>query len=398
MPFAAPLLPSLLATPLAPDLTTQLSLGRRTVAATTETPPVREIMRPPDGALDDATIATLSARGIGTILGNADTVERADAPDTGTPPATAGLTVGGDEIPAVLPDPGVTAFLADPTVQEDPIRAAQIVLGALATVWREMPVPVPPTVRGIAVALPSDLPPGIWGPLTRRLADAPFLREVTARQLVRQVFPAGDASGLAVPSDASFPRTYADAIRDARRRVFGYASMLKPGSPVPDRLRRDLLMAESGEYLTDLPGGARWISRANAVTADLFERATPDTSQIFTLAAREGTIPIRMGDPGTTPITVELQFRSSRFTFPDGDRQTVELDGPNQIVNLRVIATGAGPGTIEVVTRAPNNLPLHQQQLVVRVTAVNRIALIVTGAAALLLAGLWARRYVRRRT
>jgi hypothetical protein len=105
-----------------------------------------------------------------------------------------------------------------------------------------------------------------------------------------------------------------------------------------------------------------------------------------------------MEDPGTTPITIELQFRSSRFTFPDGDRQTVELDGPNQIVNLRVIATGAGPGTIEVVTRAPNNLPLHQQQLVVRVTAVNRIALIVTGAAALLLAGLWARRYVRRRT
>jgi hypothetical protein len=74
------------------------------------------------------------------------------------------------------------------------------------------------------------------------------------------------------------------------------------------------------------------------------------------------------------------------------------LEGPNQIVNLRVVATGAGPGTIEVVTRAPNNLPLHQQQLIVRVTAVNRIALIITGAAALLLAGLWVRKVIRRRT
>lgn len=397
MPFSAPLLPSLLATAVAPDLTTQLSFGRQTVAATMGTPPAREVLRPPAGALDDPTIATLSA-GIDTILGNPDTIDRPDAPNTGTPLATAGLaTTGGGEVDAVLPDPGVTGLLADPVLRADPILAAQVILGALATIWREMPVPVPPAVRGVAVDLPADLPTGIWGPLTRRLADAPFLLGVTARQLVHQVFPVGDTSAIATPSEVSLPRAYADAIRDARRRVDAYESMLKPGSPTPDRLRRNLLMAESGEYVENLPSGARWIAQVEAVTGALFERAAPDTSQSFTLAAREGTIPIRMGDPGGTPITVELQFRSSRFTFPDGDRQTVELTGPNQIVNLRVVATGAGPGTIEVVTRAPNNLPLHQQQLVVRVTAVNRIALIITGAAALLLAGLWVRRVVRRR-
>lgn len=232
----------------------------------------------------------------------------------------------------------------------------------------------------------------------RRLADAPFLHALTARQLVHQVFPVGDTAALASPSDAAFPRIYADAIRDARRRVDGYESMLRQVSPVPDRLQRNLLMAESGEYVSNLPEGARWIAQVDAVTGALFERAVPDTSQIFTLTTREGTIPIRMGDPGVTPITIELQFRSSRFTFPDGDRQTIELDGPNQIANLRVVATGAGPGTIEVVTRAPNNLPLHQQQLVVRVTAVNRIALTITALAALLLAGLWIRRVIRRRS
>ncbi len=399
MPFSAPLLPSLLAAAIAPDLTTQLSFGRQTLAATLGTPAVREVIRPPAGALDDPSVATLSARGIHTILGNVDTVERPDAPGTGTPLSTGRLAVAaGETVDAVLPDPGVTALLADPVLRADPILAAQVTLGALATIWKELPVPVPPEVRGAALALPSDLPAGIWGPLTRRLADAPFLRGVTARQLVRQVFPVGETTVLAAPSSAAFPRTYADAIRDARRRVDAYESMLRQDSPVPDRLRRDLLMAESGEYMEDLPAGARWIARADAVTSALFERAAPDTSQSFTLAAREGTIPIRMGDPGGMPITVELQFRSSRFTFPDGDRQTVQLEGPNQIVNLRVVATGAGPGTIEVVTRAPNNLPLHQQQLVVRVTAVNRIALIITGAAAMLLAALWVRRVIRRRT
>jgi hypothetical protein len=399
MPFSAPLLPSLLAAAVAPDLTAQLSDGRQTLAATLGTPAVHEVIRPPAGALDDPSVATLSEREIHTILGNVDTVDRPDAPDTGTPLSTGRLAVaGGETVDAVLPDPGVMRLLADPTLRADPILAAQVTLGALATIWRELPVPVPPRVRGVAMALPADLPEGIWGPLTRRLADAPFLRGLTARQLVREVFPVGETTVLAAPSNAAFPRTYADSIRDARRRVDAFESMLRQVSPVPDRLRRDLLMAESGEYVADLPAGARWVAHVDAVTSALFERAAPDTSQSFTLAAREGTIPIRMGDPGGTPITVELEFRSSRFTFPDGDHQTIELTGPNQIVNLRVVATGAGPGTIEVVTRAPNNLPLHQQQLVVRVTAVNRIALMITGAAALLLAALWVRRVVRRRT
>jgi hypothetical protein len=399
MPFSAPLLPTLFATAIDADLTTQLSLGRRTIADTLGRPAVREVIRPPDGALDDPTISMLSARRIHTILADADTVQRPTTPNTGTPLATAGLGVaGGRAVAAVLPDPGMTTLLADPALRADPILAAQVTLGGLAMIWREMPVPVPPTVRGVAIDLPADLPAGIWGPLTRRLADAPFLQGVTARQLVHQVFPVGDTTALATPSDASFPRAYADAIRDARRRVDGFESMLTQGSAVPDRLRRNLLMAESGEYVEDLPEGARWIAQVDDVTSALFDRAAPDTSQSFTLAAREGTIPIRMSDPGPVPITIELQFRSSRFTFPDGDHQTVKLTGPNQIVNLHVIATGAGPGTIEVITRAPNNLPLHQQQLVVRVTAVNRIALIVTGAAALLLAGLWVRRVIRRRT
>jgi len=399
MPFSAPLLPSLLATAIAPDLSTQLSLGRRTVTATIDALPVREVIRPPAGALNDETLAALWGRGIHTLLGNVDTVERPEALNTGTPLPASRLTgAGGEEFDAVVPDPGVTELLADPSLQADPILAAQVTLGSLATIWREMPVPVPPTVRGVAVSLPATLPPGLWAPLSRRLADAPFLRTVTARELVRQVFPVGDTTVLAAPSTAAFPRTYADAIRDAHRRVGGYESMLTEDSPIPERLRRNLLTAESGEYVDDLPSGARWIAQVDAVTGALFERAAPDTSQVFTLASREGTIPIRMGDPGATPIRVELQFRSSRFTFPDGDRRTVVLEGPNQIVNLRVVATGAGPGTIEVVTRAPNNLPLHQQQLIVRVTAVNRIALIITGAAALLLAGLWVRRVLRRRT
>ena len=49
-----------------------------------------------------------------------------------------------------------------------------------------------------------------------------------------------------------------------------------------------------------------------------------------------------------------------------------------------------------MVVRAPSGRKIQQQILVVRTTAVSRIALLITIAAAIVLAALWARRYVRR--
>ena len=119
------------------------------------------------------------------------------------------------------------ALLGDPTLVEDPVLAAQAVLGDLATVWREQPVPgLQPdgteTVRGIAVAMPAALPPGIWAPLIRRLAEAPFLHPTPAATFVEQVNPVQPPATV-IPSLERFPRDYVDAIRDQRRNVAGTA-------------------------------------------------------------------------------------------------------------------------------------------------------------------------------
>ena len=111
-----------------------------------------------------------------------------------------------------------------------------------------------------------------------------------------------------------------------------------------------------------------------------------------------GSIPILMADPGETPLTIVLQLRSAQFRFPDGDEQTVTLTEPNQIVSFTAAATSSGRSQILVVVRAPSGRKIQQQVLVVRTTAVSRIALLITVAAAIVLAALWARRYVRRPT
>ena len=401
-PFAAPLLPSLASGGLAPDLARQQALGDAVVSAQLDHEPSPTTAMPPQGALDEPSLQWLADRGATTLLAQADTVERPSQPnDFAALPVATVATADGATLDLVLPDPGVQGLLGDPTLLEDPVRAAQAVLGELATIWREQPVPgLQPdgtqTVRGIAVQMPAALPPAIWAPLVRRLSEAPFLRRTQAATFAEQVHPTQEGA-VATPSLARFPRDYVDAIRDQRRNVTAYRSMLAGPSPQPARLERNLLFAEAGEYVSDTIAGRRWYDQVNAVTGSIFRDVLPDVQQEFLLTSSEGSIPLRMGDPGTTPLTVQVVLRSASFEFPDGAQQTITIEGPDEIVTFDVVAKAGGPQTIRVKTRAPSGRDLGEDQnLAVRTTAVNSVALWITIGAGLLLLLLWSRRLVRR--
>jgi hypothetical protein len=396
MPFSGPTIPSLLASGLSSDLATQEATGKATVQVILGVDPATTVVRPPEGALDDAAVSALAALGASTILGNADTVERPPQPNEFAPPPTATLAVGGQTVDVVLPDTGTQALLSQIGFQSDPVRAAQATLGELATIWREQPVPSTP--RGIGLLLPAGSPARFWGAFLGRLASAPFLRPVAATDLVRQIPPPVAPSTIVAPSTERFSPGYVEAIKRARRDLLAFRSMLVEPTPLPDRLGRGLLHAESAAYLGDESAGRAWIDHVNEVTHEVFSRAVPDTSQVFTFLSETASIPLRMGDPGTLPIRFTLQLRSNRFRFPGGDQQVVTLTQPNQIVTFDATALASGQGTIQVVLRAPSGRAIRQTTLTVRSRSVNRIALLVTGAAALVLIGLWSRRLFKRPT
>jgi hypothetical protein len=396
MPFSAPGIPSLIASGLSTDLATQQALGRETVRDVLGLDPESDVVRPPGGALDDAAVSVLAALGASTILGNADTVERPPQPNEFAPPPTAVLAAGGQTVDVVLPDPGTQALLSRTGFLDDPVRAAQATLGELATIWREQPVPSSP--RGVSVLLPAGSPARWWGAFLGRLTSAPFLRPVAASDLVRQIPPPVAPSAIVSPSSERFSRTYVEEIKRARRDLLAFRSMLVEPTPLPDRLGRGLLYAESASYLDNEFAGRAWIDHVRQVTHDVFSRAVPDTSQVFTFLSETASIPLRMGDPGTLPIRFTLQLRSNRFRFPGGDQQVVTLSHPNQIVTFDATALASGQGTIQVVLRAPSGRAIRQTTLTVRSRSVNRIALLVTTAAALVLVGLWSRRLFKRPT
>jgi hypothetical protein len=403
-PFSGPLLPSLASGGLARDLSRQQLFGDSIVADELDHAPTPGTARPPQGAVDEPSLQWLADRGASVLLMQADSTERPVQPNEFAPlPLATTATADGTELDVVLPDPGIQELLADPVLLVDPVRASQAVLGELATIWREQPVPGPQpdgseTVRGIAVALPASLPAGMWGPVVRRLTQAPFLDPTLASEFVDVVTP-GQGPATLIPSTARFPRDYVEAIRDQRRNVNAYRSMLTTSSPQPDRLDRNLLYAEAGQYVAEPGVGRRWYDQVNATTGSIFASVLPDVGQEFLLTSSEGSIPLRMGDPGSSALTVQVVMRSASFEFPNGNERTATLEGPHEVVAVDVVAKASGPQTIRVKVRAPSGRDLGEDQnLVVRTTAVNSVALWITVGAGVLLLLLWARRLIRRPT
>ena len=401
-PFSAPSLPSLASGGLAGDLDRQQEFGEAVLAEHLGLEPTAATARPPEGALDDASLQWLADRGASTVLAQADTMERPPQPNDFAPLATATVaTDGGAVISMVLPDPGLQALLDDPVLLGDPVRASQAVLGELATIWREQPVPGlqldgSETVRGIALSLPAALPADMWAPLVRRLSRAPFLRLTDAVSFAEHVHPVQEAGVIAQSFDR-FPSYYVGAIRDQRRNVAAYRSMLPRTSTQPARLERNLLYAEAGQYVGDPIAGRRWYDDVNATTDAVFQAVLPDVEQEFLLTSSEGSIPIRMGAPGATPLRVQVVVRSASFEFPNGAQQTVLVEGPNEIVTFDVVARVSGPQTIKVKMRSPSGRDLGEDQnLTVRTTAVNGVALWTTIGAGVVLLLVWSRRLVRR--
>jgi hypothetical protein len=405
MPFGGPSIPAMLGNELVPELQHQQTTGNRVMAATLGVVPGTSVARAPVDLLDEATLTWFGQRGTTAVLGDVGDAERPEQANGFAPPPTASVSTSAGRTALVMPDPNVEGLLSRLDLLVDPVRAAQAILGELAMLWREEPAPPPqadgsPTVRGVAMSLPPSLPPTLWNVLLPRIAGAPFLQPQHAQDFVHDVnSPAPtDPVPLSSPDTTTYAPDYANSIRTLGHDVDAFASMLTAPSPVPERLRRDLAYASAAEFLTDPEAGKAWFGPPAEMTSQAFGTVQPTGNQSFTFTSSEGTIPLRMGDPGSTPLAVTVWLQSPQFTFPDGDKRDVVLQRPDQIVAFRAIAKAAGKNSIVVAVLAPSGRMIGEQTITVRSTAVNRIALLVTVGAAGGLLLLYVRRRSRRRT
>lgn len=397
MPFAAPRLPALLTSGLLAQLEAQWQIGDETFEQILGERPDPTVSRPPGLAFDQASVDLLSSRGVTTILGAADSVDRPAQINDYAPPPAATLTTRSDEIvKLLLPDPGAQALLDDRDLLEDPVLTAQVVLGELATIWREEPVPGDDKKRGLALDLPPDLPGAFWRPVVLRLASAPFLEPVHAEDLPDRVKPPPRPATLETLPTEGFSPEYANDLAATADRVAAFGAILEEPAGEANLMRRAILYAGASQYINNEGTGRMWVDSVNDVIDRTFSRLAPDTSRVLTFTSRSVAIPLLMGDPGDRVLNVTVELASGRVDFLDNER-AVRLDRPNQVITFQAEVKAAGPSNINVVVRSPNGVALTRSVLVVRSTAVNPIALIITIGAGLVLVGLWSRRLFRRR-
>jgi hypothetical protein len=400
MPFAAPRFPALLSFRLHTHLQAQWQVGDEMLERLLGERPDPTVVRPPGLALDQASVDHVEARGATTILGAADSVERPPQPNDFAPlPATTLTTTSGDAVELVLPDPGTQALLSDPVLLEDPVRAAQVVLGELATIWKEEPVPGPDEVRGLALDLHPELPAAFWDEAVRRLPRAPFLRPVHVEELPGEVLPEPAQAVLPATPPERFSPDYSNDLVATGRRLSAFDAILEEPPGEAELLRRSLLYAEASQYIDNEGSGRVWIDAVNIALDRTFSRLAPDTSRVLTFTSRSGiTIPLRLGDPGERILNVTIELASGRVEFLGGNPRTVRVEQPDQVITFPVEVKAAGPSNIDVRVMSPDGAVLSRSTLVIRSTALNPIALIITIGAGSILLALWSRRLFRRRS
>jgi hypothetical protein len=187
-------------------------------------------------------------------------------------------------------------------------------------------------------------------------------------------------------------------LNQARRLVEIYRSMQVGKSQLVDRFDSQLLTAEAGRFVKDPAAGEAFIASVRDSAGAALDAVRPVTGQTITLTSTATRhIPVLITNGNNEPLRVTVQLLSphlrvsppSSVVLPPNQTQTVSFD-------VQLKTTGRFPAEVRVLS--PSGRLIGRATLVVRSTALNRVALIITVGAALLGLLVWARRFLPRRT
>jgi Family of unknown function (DUF6049) len=377
--------------------------GRDLLRNSLGTAPDESLAWPVDGAIDGALLQTLERTGSDAVVLEP---RHLPAPPTGfTRNATVELGGGPEPQRALVGDAVLSAALTDPRAASAPAEWAQRILAETAVAWLERPNSADP--RGILLA-----PPQRWRPsraffrsLVRGLDAAPWLRLQPAPAMADQV-PQGPedserrlATVTAADVAAGLPRTYLDRVEQTRSELDSFRRAVGNDFRPAGRgsFDRDLMVAESSDW-RPAPARARGRGFVRAVAEGIggvYRRIAVNTTPV-TLTARHGKIPVTIANDSEERVTVVLRLTSPKVDLPAASDPFVLEPGrrTTQLLEVGTRATGTFPIRVEVLT-PDGHVRIAEGEVRLTSTAVNRVALALTGGAAGALLLWW--RFGRRR-
>ena len=402
LPLASPSVPALVTAGLASDLESQIVRGRDLTGGLLGIPVSTTLFRPPGSALSNASVGVLAGLGIETLLVDAESLP----PPAGlnlSPPATAMVDTGTQlSLRAITPDPGIQSMLQADI--GDPALQAQQVIGALSAIYFEQPG----VDRGAAIMFgEGDAPnPELLRALFLRLRRASpdvsprtsWLRPVKASRLaLTTVAPPFDVRVLAPSRVANLSPTFLAELRRARGAIEQLESATSQAQALVERLKTLLLMSEGADFTDDEREGLAFLRAVRRGVNREFDKVSPPSGTSVTLTSRRGVIPVTVTNSTGYSLRLRVTLLSPRLEFlQEGDTRVVVLNRPRQALSFPVLAQTTGRFPVRILLRTPRGAHIAESRIVVRSTALNTRALLITIAAALFLLFLWVRRLVFR--
>jgi hypothetical protein len=390
-PFPDPSLPALSRAGLAADLKSMTERGRSLVAGALGREPTHDVVRPYRSQLDAATLPRLAVAGARTVLVNANFVSA----DKFASPPVVKLTAETSSVAAILPNPELVALLG--AYKDDPSMSAQVAVGELAAIWLELPGT---PARGAAVLFSEDS--GIPAPFFRRFADlvrhSPWLHPITATGFV-SIIPEAGSRDVPPRSYPTFPFSYVTELIHAKASLGRFRQTADGAVALEERLRVNLQLATSGTFVSDPPRGSAFIETVGTEIRRTYDRVRIEATSV-TLASKAGLIPLVLTNDSDQSLRVLLRMVTDRrLQFVGGPTREVLLEPGTRTITVSVRAQATGRIPVKVQVLSSGNAPdlVAERTMVVRSTAYNRVALIVTIGAALFLFGWWGRRFLPRR-
>ncbi len=349
------------------DLTPEIEAGREVVQAHLGAAPTPLIL-PPNLAVDEAALEGLPEAGVtaalvpGSLFG--DTVlSPAD-------PVTAG------DVTLVPVDAGLRDTLDDP----DDDHATTRTIAQTAMLFFESPG------RERTIAAVIDWDSGRAARFLIGLRDAPWVRGLSPAEVAhmdartRTIRP-GRAPGT--------PRTYRAAVERAASALHGLRAFTFEDNPVRRRLGTALAVARSTSWWVDGWPGARRYANGIVEEVDRQREHVGVGGAAVTFTSRRGEVPVTVINGAPYPLRVRIELTSAKLRFPEGASRVVDpLEPPGETVAFPALAdaTGTFPLTIRVWS-ADGRILVSEEELLVRSTAANVVALVLTlGAAGFLVA------------
>ncbi len=387
-------LPALIRAGLEAEAFNQVTYARRVLEQDLAPRLDRSLAWPAGGTVDAVSLKTLA-----DVEADAVVVDPRVAPPSPSSALTQNATVSlGDGVGrpahALVPDAGLSAALTDPRAASAPVEWAQRVLAETALVWLEQPGGgTRPAPRGILLAPPQSWRPAprFFRQLSSGLGQASWLRVEPASQLAAEVPQGPDpvprplALSADAGADSELPPDYLAQVDVARQRLKSFLVVLGGDDPPFPDYNENLLIAESSDWRPPArrPRGLSFVHTVNAGIDRLYHEVTVEP-QTFLLTARNGTVPIRITNHSDRRLTVVLRLESPKVDLPAGAGAPFTLQpnsGKLSEVRVETRTTGAFPVVVRVLTGDGAD-QLATGQVVIRSTAVNRIALGLTGGAA----------------